>query len=295
MYEFIDINETQNGRPLPSVAMNFDGDFIENQLEGYRTLNVSGRETISYEPKIAGDSSSIDGTVLAGKTLPARELTIQYKLVADNNKDLQDKFRELLWILHSQEDVRIYFNDDDAIEYLGQLTVMDEVPPNVNQVIGSFVIYCQKPYKYSRLQNTYENSSNSVTIGQGNLSPYEITPTLIRLRPRSSMNLRGKSLTVTNNRTNRQIVLNFTTMTENLTIDATNSIDIKINDNTIQLMKITTSGETTTYSPIGNVNYTKYLVFETTDFHSFKVRAQDSIRVNDTGFGIEIAVRGEWV
>ena len=49
MYEFIEPNQMQYGDYLSSVAMEFNETVIDNELEGYRTLKVSGRETISNE------------------------------------------------------------------------------------------------------------------------------------------------------------------------------------------------------------------------------------------------------
>ena len=49
MYNFIDTTESQSGGTLPSEALNFDGEYIENLIPGYRTLYVSGREVIDTE------------------------------------------------------------------------------------------------------------------------------------------------------------------------------------------------------------------------------------------------------
>ena len=49
LYKFIDTTEYQNEIALPSEAMNFNGVFLENEVEGYRTLYVTGRESIAPE------------------------------------------------------------------------------------------------------------------------------------------------------------------------------------------------------------------------------------------------------
>ena len=46
MYEFRDVNETRNDVELPSEALNFDGNFFEVEVKGYRTLYVKGRESM---------------------------------------------------------------------------------------------------------------------------------------------------------------------------------------------------------------------------------------------------------
>ena len=49
MYGFRDVNETSDSVILPSEAMQINGEYIENLVEGYRTLSVSGRESLSPE------------------------------------------------------------------------------------------------------------------------------------------------------------------------------------------------------------------------------------------------------
>ena len=49
MYEFIDVNEVQEGSRLPSEALQLNGEYIENIIDGYRTQHVSGREALSQE------------------------------------------------------------------------------------------------------------------------------------------------------------------------------------------------------------------------------------------------------
>ena len=46
LYKFIDTTEYQDEIALPSEAMNFNGVFLENEVEGYRTLYVSGLSLI---------------------------------------------------------------------------------------------------------------------------------------------------------------------------------------------------------------------------------------------------------
>ena len=43
IYSFVDTNGCPSDTALPAEAMNFNGVFLENEIEGYRTLYVSGR------------------------------------------------------------------------------------------------------------------------------------------------------------------------------------------------------------------------------------------------------------
>src|SRR5690625_8029265 len=74
---------------LPSVAMEFSGEYIENELNGYETLKVSGRETIGVE---LISEPTHEGVITIDERLPHRELTITYELQADNNTEFQERF-----------------------------------------------------------------------------------------------------------------------------------------------------------------------------------------------------------
>lgn len=70
MYDFIDVTETAENNILPSEAMKLNGKYIENQIKGYRTLHVSGREALS--PELNSYETGIrDGSALKSKRFPA--------------------------------------------------------------------------------------------------------------------------------------------------------------------------------------------------------------------------------
>ena len=49
MYEFVDTNKAGSKSSLPSEALQIDGTYIENLIDGYRTLYVTGRELLGSE------------------------------------------------------------------------------------------------------------------------------------------------------------------------------------------------------------------------------------------------------
>ena len=50
-YKFIDVDDIVETF-LPAEAMSYNGVYLENEIEGYRTLNVSGRELLSASIKV---------------------------------------------------------------------------------------------------------------------------------------------------------------------------------------------------------------------------------------------------
>ena len=148
MYKFIDTNEQQayNDR-LPSEALILDGQAIEEQIKGYRTLSVSGRELMSQEINSVRRSGG-DGSLELGHSYPSRVITIQYELKAEDNTDFRVSFSRLNEILSgSKHELR--FVDEPDKYFIGTLSDVDEVSSGQNTVIGSFSFFCADGFKYS--------------------------------------------------------------------------------------------------------------------------------------------------
>lgn len=167
MYQFTQPNEQPTARDLPSVAMSYKGDYLEDLVPGYRTLTVSGRETIGYNAISAGNSTESNGVFLAGKSLPERILTITYKIDADNGQQFQEQFRMLIAFLRTDDDVKIVFRDDPDVYYMGQLMGMSEVNAFSNSVTGTFNIYCQDPMVYANEISVLSGEGGTGVGGSG--------------------------------------------------------------------------------------------------------------------------------
>lgn len=149
MYKFIDTNEKRvEFNNLPSEALFINGTAIENEIEGYRTLTVSGRELMNqYLDTIRRTSGH--GSIYLRKSYPPRIITVQYELRADNNQDYRLKFEYLNKLL-SPEEMELRFNDDYEHYYVGSLNGVSEVESGKNVIIGEFDLFCSDPFKYKR-------------------------------------------------------------------------------------------------------------------------------------------------
>ena len=147
-----------NLNELPSVAMEFNGTYIENEIESYRTLKVSGRETISNELVV---ESVHEGGITLDSHLPSRSIQVTYEMKAETNTELQDQFKALRKLLTSNEEVPIKFADEPDTFYFGRLSAMETVPDDSNIIISTFTIHCDSPYKFGDLVTT----DGSITIG----------------------------------------------------------------------------------------------------------------------------------
>lgn len=158
MYEFIDTTDfREQSRILPSEAVQINGVYLEDEIDGYRTLYVKGREALSPEVEI-GEVGVRNGAYLKNRRFPARVLTIGYQIVANSNSEFNTAFQKLNDLLNV-EDAEIIFADETDKYLTGTPSGYEEIPTGQLSVKSEFNIVCTDPFKYS-------------------VTEYEVSPTL---------------------------------------------------------------------------------------------------------------------
>lgn len=147
MYNFIDVTEALEENVLPSEALKINGEYIENLISGYRTLNVMGREALSPDVQTF-ETGYRDGTKLKSKRYPERIITVTYQLIANSNAEFREAYNKLGKIL-DVTDAKLIFNDERDKFFIGTPCTIGSVPPGKNAVVGEFEILCTDPFKYS--------------------------------------------------------------------------------------------------------------------------------------------------
>ena len=176
MYNFIDINETSEGVVLPSEALKINGEYIENQIEGYRTLNVIGREALS--PDVVSYTTGIrDGSRLKNKRFPERIITVKYQIIAATSEEFRNAFNKLGGILNV-EDAELIFNDEQDKFFIGTPCTIGEIEPGRNAVVGEFEILCADPFKYSVIEYEAEPDLDEASVLIDYNGTYKAFPTL---------------------------------------------------------------------------------------------------------------------
>lgn len=177
MYNFIDVIETSEGVSLPSEALKINGEYIEDLIEGYRTLTVEGREALS--PELSTYETGIrDGATLKGKRYPARTIKITYQLIAATNEDFRAAYNKLASILNVK-DAELIFNDETDKFFIGTPSEIGEVQPGRNSVVGEFYILCTDPFKYSVVEYEAEAVLDSDSILVDYEGTYKSFPKLV--------------------------------------------------------------------------------------------------------------------
>lgn len=162
MYNFVDVDEGAAGSSLPSEAMKINGKYIENEIEGYRTLYVLGRE-LTEEEITELQIGMIDGAEYRGRRTVSRTITVGYQLLSDTPEQFRARFNQLNAILR-QEEAEIIFADEPDKYFIGTKSNAGDVPEGRLNVTGEFSIYCCDPRKYSIVEKTFQASANEEGI-----------------------------------------------------------------------------------------------------------------------------------
>lgn len=175
MYGFKDLKKATGTETvqLPSVAINFNGKQLDTEIEAFKTLKVSGRETISVELETVDVRN---GSIILDERLPHRELLVTYLMSSKSNTAFQSDFKALRKLLTSDDEVPITFKDEPNTVYFGRLADFETVDDDRNTVIGTFKILCSSPFKYSNAVTTagavtidtfYPTQPDSITLTIG--------------------------------------------------------------------------------------------------------------------------------
>ncbi|WP_333813664.1 distal tail protein Dit [Muricomes intestini] len=145
MYKFTDPGEPASEEYLPSEAVLIDGTCIDQEIDGYQTLTVSGREQVNmdYSERKIGNNLYLEDYYQT-----SRIIEVQYHLQADTPEELIQKFDKLNGLLNFKE-AKIQFADDPGCYYIGSKTEAEAPPVGVLSCVSTYQIYCPDPHKYS--------------------------------------------------------------------------------------------------------------------------------------------------
>lgn len=173
MYAFVNtVNSGIVGTNLPTEAMSYNGVYLENEIDGYRTLSVTGRELMESEVTDQ-EIDGMDGSYYRYKTTPARTITVKYQLRAKGSREYRDAFNKMNKLL-SGEQVKVIFNDESDKYFIGTKTSNTQVDGGSNNVIGEIEIYCSDPHKYSTTEKEFTATDGVLNIVNEGTVPVSI-------------------------------------------------------------------------------------------------------------------------
>lgn len=143
---FIDtIEHGSNEESLPAEALSINGAYIEDEIPGYQTLTVSGRE--SYDMQYS--EYRIGNTLhMQDYYQDSRVIEVEYQLQASTPEELMQRYNVLNGLLNFKE-AKISFADESDKYYIGSKTASEAPPKGRLNITSTFQIYCPDPHKYS--------------------------------------------------------------------------------------------------------------------------------------------------
>ena len=140
----------------PSDNMSINGTPLNQLIEGYRHLTVTGRGLLGQSVK----STSVPGrrgVWVESVSDDERQLEIKYKLEADTSSKMRDKFAKMNKILRTHASggfLEITFKDEPEYVYYGYFSGADSIEEKSLSIISRFTIRIPDGYKKKRDQNS---------------------------------------------------------------------------------------------------------------------------------------------
>lgn len=141
----------------PSDNMSINGAPVNEIVDGYRQLSVSGRGLIGQEVKttsIAGRR----GVWIEEISEPSKVLEIKYQLEAKTSEELRDKFDKLNLFLRTTNNgsktLEVTFKDEPDFTYFAIFSGADNFEENSKSIVSRFSLLVPDGYKKSRLKNS---------------------------------------------------------------------------------------------------------------------------------------------
>lgn len=160
-YKFIDTNEA-NLKSFASIQTIINGFNLDTELDGYRTLNVSGRsvfgrdiETLKFSARRNAGSKSTKSksnksgnNKFFGSDIQSVVIEVEFLLEARTNKLFRELLSKFATILH-QEEARWTWTDDPTFYYIGTISEIGGFKEDNNSIVSNFKILCVDPMKTS--------------------------------------------------------------------------------------------------------------------------------------------------
>lgn len=184
MYEFSELRRaTQAERVVePSDNMLINGRPLNQLVEGYRHLTVTGRGLVGQNLKTTGVPGR-RGVWVDDVADQERKLVIKYRLEADSSSQLRERFAKLnraLRTLASSGFLEVSFRDEPNFIYYGYFSGADEVEETSLTVISKFTLLVPDGYKKKRAQS----STGAIALSDA----LEVLPDSITVTPTGTVN-----------------------------------------------------------------------------------------------------------
>ena len=159
---------------ITSKSMKINDEYIESLIEGYTTIDATGREMLEAEQETT-EIGHTDGSVFEYMRYTERTIEVSFVIEGKTREELLLKLRQLSGILNVTN-AEFVFNDEPDVYYVGTIDgepdvgITMGVSSDNGVAAGTFSILCSDPFKYSVVEYEAEASiddPNSIFIDYG--------------------------------------------------------------------------------------------------------------------------------
>lgn len=163
-YDFRNLDPVTGTQPEPlsPEALQINGEYLEQVLEGFSTLSVTGRELLSRETTTQKIGNN-DGAMFIESTHPMRTISVTYQLTASNPTEFRKRFHALNAKLDTPQS-KIVFADQPDLYFTGTMVSAGDVPEGRLNVTGTLEFECPDPFAYAFEKKTYKNTGTDKTV-----------------------------------------------------------------------------------------------------------------------------------
>ena len=169
IYRFTDTIERALRNGYPAEALNFNGIYFEDEIEGYQTLSVSGREALEAEVDYIETKARHGAKYRSSRYLP-RVITVRYKIRAKDSSDLIEKYNRLNYLL-GVEEAKLIFRDEPDKFWIGTRRNLTPPEGGLLTTTGEIEFLCADPFKYSVKEFVAAAVNNSISIRYSGTQP----------------------------------------------------------------------------------------------------------------------------
>ena len=141
-----------NRSDLTESAFKCNGEYFEDVIPGYKTLNSDTRNLLERTVTMR-ESDSADGSVITRTKYPSREIEIEYFIEGDTWDDFQNSYTKLMGKLNTKN-ATIIFNGESDKFVIGTFVAQSDIEQFQFSRSGKYKIVCADPFKYSVMENS---------------------------------------------------------------------------------------------------------------------------------------------
>ena len=153
-YTFTDTTQASPEATRPAEAVCFNGIWLDDEITGFQTLNVQGREVADRKVETYETGSNM-GENFKRVYYKPRTITVTYQLKASTNTEFREYYDQLNYYL-GVEQAKLIFNDESNKYFIATKASNKEVDPGLNNVISTIEFLCADPRKYSVVERNFE-------------------------------------------------------------------------------------------------------------------------------------------